>query len=125
MLVSAAEIVVVVIGALVGLVMGLTGAGGGILAVPALVYTQGWSMQQAMPVALLAVSCAALIGAVEGLMRKLVRYPCCYLDGGGRQSAYTARGTGRSATVTAMADAGVCPDPVCGGGAPDHADPLP
>ncbi|MCH8617750.1 sulfite exporter TauE/SafE family protein [Undibacterium sp. TS12] len=79
MLVSTAEIIVVMIGAIVGLVMGLTGAGGGILAVPALVYTQGWSMQQAMPVALLAVSCAAAIGAVEGLFRKLVRYRAAML----------------------------------------------
>ena len=61
-------------GILIGLVMGLTGAGGGILAVPALVYTQGWSMQQAMPVALLGVTAGAALGALEGFMRKLVRY---------------------------------------------------
>ncbi|MFZ6735447.1 sulfite exporter TauE/SafE family protein [Undibacterium sp. Ji42W] len=79
MFISVAELVVALIGAMVGLVMGLTGAGGGILAVPALVYTQGFSMQQAMPVALLAVSSAALIGAIEGLMRKLVRYRAAIL----------------------------------------------
>lgn len=62
------------LGILIGLVMGLTGAGGGILAVPALVYSQGWSMQQAMPVALLAVTCGAILGAAEGFMRRLVRY---------------------------------------------------
>lgn len=74
-----AELMVVLIGAVVGLIMGLTGAGGGILAVPALVYTQGFSMQQAMPMALLAVSSAAMIGAMEGLMRKLVRYRAAIL----------------------------------------------
>lgn len=67
------------IGIAVGLVMGLTGAGGGMLAVPALVYSQGWSMQQAMPVALLAVTCAALIGTIEAWRKKLVRYRAALL----------------------------------------------
>ena len=63
-----------VLGMLVGAVLGLTGAGGGILAVPALVVGLGWSMQQAAPVALIAVAGSAGIGAIEGLRRKLVRY---------------------------------------------------
>lgn len=67
------------IGIAVGLLMGLTGAGGGILAVPALVYSQGWSMQQAMSVALLAVTCAALIGAIQAWRKKLVRYRAALL----------------------------------------------
>ncbi|MFZ6723053.1 sulfite exporter TauE/SafE family protein [Undibacterium sp. Ji49W] len=79
MLLSLTDFIVILIGAVVGLIMGLTGAGGGILAVPALVYAQGWSMQQAMPVALLAVSAAAAIGAIEGLYRKLVRYRAAML----------------------------------------------
>ena len=63
-----------VLGVLVGAVLGLTGAGGGILAVPALVVGLGWSMQQAAPVALIAVAGGAGIGALEGFRRKLVRY---------------------------------------------------
>ena len=63
-----------VLGVLVGAVLGLTGAGGGILAVPALVVGLGWTMQQAAPVALIAVAGGAAIGAAEGLRRKLVRY---------------------------------------------------
>lgn len=63
-----------ILGVRVGAVLGLTGAGGGILAVPALVVGLGWSMQQATPVALIAVAGGAAIGAVEGLRRKLVRY---------------------------------------------------
>lgn len=62
------------LGFLVGAVLGLTGAGGGILAVPALVVGLGWSMQQATPVALIAVAASAAIGAVEGWRRRLVRY---------------------------------------------------
>lgn len=63
-----------ILGALVGLVLGLTGAGGGILAVPALVLSQGWSVAQATPVALLAVAAGAWAGTFDGLRRGLARY---------------------------------------------------
>ncbi|AOY00150.1 sulfite exporter TauE/SafE family protein [Jeongeupia sp. USM3] len=66
--------VTVLLGALIGLVLGLTGAGGGILAVPALMAGLGWSVQQAAPVALLAVAGGAATGALEGFRRGLVRY---------------------------------------------------
>jgi uncharacterized protein len=68
-----------ILGMWIGAVLGLTGAGGGILAVPALVFGMGWSMQQAAPVALIAVVAGAAIGAVEGLQRKLVRYRAAML----------------------------------------------
>ena len=67
-------LVSLILGVLVGAVLGRTGAGGGILAVPALVVGLGWSMQQAAPVALIAVAGGAGIGAIEGLRRGLVRY---------------------------------------------------
>lgn len=67
-------IVTLFLGILVGAVMGLTGAGGGILGVPALVFGLGWSMQEAAPVALIAIAVSATIGAVEGWRRRLVRY---------------------------------------------------
>lgn len=63
-----------ILGIFVGAVLGLTGAGGGILAVPALVAGMGWTMQQAAPVALIAVAGSALIGALEGFRKRLVRY---------------------------------------------------
>ena len=68
-----------IIGIVIGTVMGLTGAGGGILAVPALVATMGWSMQQSGPVAMIAVGCSAAIGALEGFRRGLVRYRAALL----------------------------------------------
>ena len=68
-----------VLGVLVGAVLGLTGAGGGILAVPALVVGLGWTMQQAAPVALIAVAGGAAVGAADGLRRKLVRYRAAVL----------------------------------------------
>jgi uncharacterized protein len=67
------------LGVLVGAVLGLTGAGGGILAVPALVAGLGWSVQQAAPVALIAVAVGAALGAVEGFRRGLVRYRAAFL----------------------------------------------
>jgi uncharacterized membrane protein YfcA len=63
-----------ILGAIVGAVLGLTGAGGGILAVPALVAGMGWPMQQATPVALVAVAGSAAIGALEAFRQRLVRY---------------------------------------------------
>lgn len=69
----------IALGVLVGAVLGLTGAGGGILAVPALVVGLGWTMQQAAPVALVAVAGGAAVGAAEGLRRQLVRYKAAML----------------------------------------------
>lgn len=67
------------LGVLVGAVLGLTGAGGGVLAVPALVGGMGWSVQQATPVALIAVAAGAALGAFEGLRKGLVRYKAAVL----------------------------------------------
>ncbi|QAU34656.1 sulfite exporter TauE/SafE family protein [Janthinobacterium sp. 17J80-10] len=68
-----------ILGLFIGTVLGMTGAGGAILSVPALVFSQGWSMQQAAPVALVAVAIGAGIGALEGLRQGLVRYKAALL----------------------------------------------
>ncbi|MBP6018625.1 MAG: sulfite exporter TauE/SafE family protein [Burkholderiaceae bacterium] len=62
------------LGSLTGLILGLTGAGGGILAVPALAIGLGFSMTLATPVALIAVGMAAFTGALDGLYKHQVRY---------------------------------------------------
>lgn len=64
----------IILGALVGLIMGLTGAGGGILAVPLLVFGLHMTVAQAGPIVLLAVGGAAAGGTVFGLKAKAVRY---------------------------------------------------
>ena len=61
-------------GLVIGVLLGLTGASGGILAVPALMTTQGWTVAQAAPVGLLAVTLSALVGTFEGLFKRIVRY---------------------------------------------------
>ncbi|MEE4664670.1 sulfite exporter TauE/SafE family protein [Pseudomonas alliivorans] len=62
------------LGAIIGAVLALTGAGGGILAVPLLVFGLGLSIVEAAPVGLLAVGMAAGVGAVLGLRQGIVRY---------------------------------------------------
>ena len=61
-------------GLAIGCLLGMTGAGGGILAVPALMESQGWSVAQAAPVGLLAVTLSAFVGTIQGLLKKIVRY---------------------------------------------------
>ncbi|HEY0288332.1 MAG TPA: sulfite exporter TauE/SafE family protein [Pseudomonas sp.] len=62
------------LGIIVGAILALTGAGGGILAVPLLVFGLGLSMVEAAPVGLLAVGLAAWVGALLGLRKGIVRY---------------------------------------------------
>lgn len=68
-------------GAAVGFVLALTGAGGGILAVPLLVFGLHLQMADAAPIGLLAVGLAAGIGALLGLRAGLVRYRAALLIG--------------------------------------------
>lgn len=69
----------ILLGAAVGLVMALTGAGGGIFSVPLLVIVLALPVQTAAPVALLAVAVAAAIGAFSGLVAGKVRYKAALL----------------------------------------------
>ena len=69
------------LGSVVGLVLGLTGAGGGILAVPLLIFGLNLPMNMAAPVGLIAVGMAAGIGAVLGLREGIVRYRAAALIG--------------------------------------------
>ncbi len=62
------------LGALVGAVLALTGAGGAIVAVPLLVFGLGLSMVQAGPIGLLAVAVSAGIGAILGWRQGVLRY---------------------------------------------------
>jgi uncharacterized membrane protein YfcA len=64
----------VMLGTVIGAILALTGAGGGILAVPLLVFGLGLSIVQAAPVGLLAVGLAAAVGALLGLRQGIVRY---------------------------------------------------
>jgi uncharacterized membrane protein YfcA len=67
------------LGLVVGIILALTGAGGGILAVPLLVFGAGIGMAQAGPIGLMAVGMAAALGALLGLKQGVVRYRAAVL----------------------------------------------
>jgi len=63
-----------ILGLVVGLVLGLTGAGGSVFAVPLLMFGLGWNITQAAPVALIAVCAAAAFGTLVAWNASYVRY---------------------------------------------------
>ncbi|MFT5591118.1 MAG: putative membrane protein YfcA [Bradyrhizobium sp.] len=71
--------IVVLLGFTVGIILALTGAGGGILAVPLLVFGAGLGMADAGPIGLMAVGLAATLGAFLGLRNGTVRYKAALL----------------------------------------------
>lgn len=71
----------ILIGIAVGLLLGLTGAGGAILAVPLLMAGLGWPITQAATIALLAVSVAATVGTGMAWRHSYVRYRAALLLG--------------------------------------------
>lgn len=62
------------LGVFVGIMMALTGAGGGILSVPLLVFGLNLSVASAGPIGLLAIAVAGSLGAINGLRTNLLRY---------------------------------------------------
>lgn len=62
------------LGAVIGLTLALTGAGGGVLAIPMLVFFLGIDMKEAIPMSLIAVCLGASTGALIGLKAGTVRY---------------------------------------------------
>lgn len=73
-LIEGLQLLPILLGLFVGVLLGLTGAGGGIIAVPLLVFGMGMTVADAAPVGLLAVAMAAAFGAVLGLKDKILRY---------------------------------------------------
>lgn len=69
----------ILIGIAVGLLLGLTGAGGSVLAVPLLMGGLHWPITQAATAALLAVSVSALVGTVMAWRHSYVRYRAAVL----------------------------------------------
>jgi uncharacterized protein len=62
------------LGVFVGILMGLTGAGGGILSVPLLIFAFHMPISEAGPIALTAIALSAGMGAIIGLKAKVLRY---------------------------------------------------
>ena len=77
-----ATLIAAALGSLVGIVLALTGAGGGIVAVPLVVFGLGLDVATAGPIGLMAVGLAAGIGAVLALREGRVRYKAASLMAG-------------------------------------------
>jgi len=67
-------VISLMLGAAIGLLLGITGAGGTVLALPLLTLALHLSLQQAAPIVLACVFLAASIGALQGLQQGYVRY---------------------------------------------------
>ncbi len=74
-----AQFISIVLGLIVGFILALSGAGGGIFAIPLLVFGLHLNLTQAAPIALLAVMSAASVGAIQGLNQGIVRYKTALL----------------------------------------------
>ncbi len=72
-------IISTILGALIGLVLAVTGAGGASIAIPLLVIFLNITMLEAAPIALLTVFMASAIGAIQGLVLGTVRYKSALL----------------------------------------------
>lgn len=61
-------------GAVIGVLLGLLGGGGSILAVPVLVFALGLGMEQAIPISLVVVGAASAMGAIPKLRARQVEW---------------------------------------------------
>ncbi|RZL79981.1 MAG: sulfite exporter TauE/SafE family protein [Rhodococcus sp. (in: high G+C Gram-positive bacteria)] len=66
--------VALALGAIVGVLLGLLGGGGSILAVPALVFGLGLDLDQAIPISLLVIGVSSLVGAVPKIRERQVNW---------------------------------------------------
>ncbi|WP_070380314.1 sulfite exporter TauE/SafE family protein [Rhodococcus sp. WMMA185] len=66
--------VALTLGAVIGILLGLLGGGGSILAVPALVYGLGLGIEQAIPMSLLVVGIASAVGTLPKLRARQVEW---------------------------------------------------
>ncbi len=73
------EIISALLGTLIGFILALTGAGGGTLAIPLLLFFLPISIFEAAPIALFAVFMGSSIGAAQGLWEGVVRYKTALL----------------------------------------------
>jgi hypothetical protein len=67
------------LGIVIGILMGLTGAGGGIVSVPLLIFVLHLTIAQAGPIALMAIASASSVGAVLAHRMKTLRYKAATL----------------------------------------------
>ncbi|MFR9676520.1 sulfite exporter TauE/SafE family protein [Streptomyces sp. TR06-5] len=90
------SILAVLFGAVIGLTLGLLGAGGSILAVPALVYGVGQPLDSAIPTSLAVVAVSALGGVLPRERRRAVQWRIALVFGvAGIPAAFAGTALGR------------------------------
>ncbi len=73
------ELLPIFLGIGTGVLLGLTGAGGGVVAAPLLILTMHQSVASSAPIALIAVSMGSAVGVLMGLREGIVRYRAALL----------------------------------------------
>ncbi len=86
----------VVFGLLIGVLLGLLGAGGSILAVPALVFGVGLPLHAAIPASLVVVGASSAAALVPRLRQRVIRWPVALVFGAaGIPAAFGGTAVGR------------------------------
>lgn len=86
----------ILFGLIIGLLLGLLGAGGSILAVPALVFGVGMGLHEAIPASLVVVGASALAGLIPRLRQQVIRWPVALVFGAaGLPAAFAGTAVGR------------------------------
>jgi uncharacterized protein len=89
-------VVAAIFGLVIGAFLGLLGAGGSILAIPALVYGVGLPLHSAIPTSLLVVALSAFAGLIARWRSNVIRWPVLRADGrGGGANAHQHNGSRR------------------------------
>ena len=81
----------ILIGFVIGIVLGLTGAGGSVFAVPLFLLLTNFSISEAMGIALGAVAVSAVYGTLSGGRKTVLWVPALLLAGGGMLAAPLGR----------------------------------
>ncbi|GAA3760079.1 sulfite exporter TauE/SafE family protein [Salinactinospora qingdaonensis] len=89
-------VMAVLFGLLIGVLLGLLGAGGSILAVPALVFGVGMAMSEAVPASLVVVGASAVAALLPRLRCRVIRWPVALVFGtAGLPAAFAGAALGR------------------------------
>jgi uncharacterized membrane protein YfcA len=89
-------IAAIVLGAIIGILLGLLGGGGSILAVPALVYGAGLPLAAAVPTSLLVVGISSATAVLPRLLARQIRWRLAGIVGGaGAMAAFAGAAVNR------------------------------
>ncbi|WP_206477442.1 sulfite exporter TauE/SafE family protein [Microbacterium sp. KRD172] len=102
-------LIAIPLGLLIGVILGLVGAGGSIIAVPALVYGVGLSLKDAIPASLIIVGLAALSAVIPRIRRSIAWTTAAIVGAAGIPAAWAGAAVNRllDANVLLLAFAGL------------------